>query len=452
MDSNISQQHIYSVSELNDEVSGLLNSNFGIIWIEGEISNYMKSAAGHAYFSLKDSQSSVRCAMFRFQNQSISFAMEDGQHILAKVKVGLYQARGEYQLVVEYAERAGEGLLRQKFELLKTKLQSEGLFDPIHKLDIPYIPKKIGVISSPKGAAIQDVFNTIKRRFNLVELLVYPTTVQGSEASLQICQAIESANQDNECSVIILTRGGGSLEDLWSFNEEEVARAVFNSKIPIVTGIGHETDVTIADMVADVRAPTPTAAAEMVLPEKSEIQKMFSTLSRQIPQSLKLILHNLDHSLTKHHLKLEENHPRTKLQQHQQRLDFVLQKIKITPKTYAGNLQLTLRDTINALALNNPQFMVDSLHQDLKMKQNNLAASTRTLFKSKQQRFALILAKLEGSSPLNALSRGYAYIAEKNTGTHIKSVDSIKKGTKLSTRLKDGYFESDVTRVDKIKD
>ncbi len=356
MDSNISQQHIYSVSELNDEVSGLLNSNFGIIWIEGEISNYMKSAAGHAYFSLKDSQSSVRCAMFRFQNQSISFAMEDGQHILAKVKVGLYQARGEYQLVVEYAEQAGEGLLRQKFELLKTKLQSEGLFDPVHKLDIPYIPKKIGVISSPKGAAIQDVFNTIKRRFNLVELLVYPTTVQGSEASLQLCQAIESANQDNECSVIILTRGGGSLEDLWSFNEEEVARAVFNSKIPIVTGIGHETDVTIADMVADVRAPTPTAAAEMVLPEKSEIQKTFSTLSRQITQSLKLILHNLDHRLTKHHLKLEENHPRTKLQQHQQRLDFVLQKIKITPKTYAGNLQLTLRDTINALALNSSSF------------------------------------------------------------------------------------------------
>jgi len=452
MDSNISQQHIYSVSELNDEVSGLLNSNFGIIWIEGEISNYMKSAAGHAYFSLKDSQSSVRCAMFRFQNQSISFAMEDGQHILAKVKVGLYQARGEYQLVVEYAEQAGEGLLRQKFELLKTKLQSEGLFDPIHKLDIPYIPKKIGVISSPKGAAIQDVFNTIKRRFNLVELLVYPTTVQGNEANLQICQAIESANQDNQCSVIILARGGGSLEDLWSFNEEEVARAVFNSKIPIVTGIGHETDVTIADMVADVRAPTPTAAAEMVLPEKSEIQKTFSTLSRQITQSFKLILNNLDHRLTKHHLKLEENHPRTKLQQHQQRLDFVLQKIKITPKTYVGNLQSTLRDTINALALNNPQFMVDSLHQDLKMKQNNLAASTHALFKTKQQRFALILAKLEGSSPLNALSRGYAYIAEKNTGSHIKSVDSIKKGTKLSTRLKDGYFESDVTRVDKIKD
>jgi len=261
MDSDISQEHIYTVSELNDEVSGLLSSNFGIVWIEGEISNYMKSAAGHAYFSLKDSDSSVRCAMFRIQNQSIGFAMEDGQHILAKAKVGLYQARGEYQLVIEYAEQAGEGLLRQKFELLKNKLQSEGLFDPVHKQTLPYIPNKVGIISSPKGAAIQDIFDTIKRRFSLVELLVYPTMVQGKEASQQICQAIASANQDNQCSVIILARGGGSLEDLWCFNDEEVARSIFGSKIPVVTGIGHEIDQSVADIVSHTFYKTPTACA-----------------------------------------------------------------------------------------------------------------------------------------------------------------------------------------------
>ena len=452
MDSDISQEHIYTVSELNDEVSGLLSSNFGIVWIEGEISNYMKSAAGHAYFSLKDSDSSVRCAMFRIQNQSIGFDMEDGQHVLAKAKVGLYQARGEYQLVVEYAEQAGEGLLRQKFELLKNKLQLEGLFDPVHKKSLPYIPNKVGVISSPKGAAIQDIFNTIKRRFNLVELLVYPTMVQGKEASHQITQAIAAANQDNQCSVIILARGGGSLEDLWCFNDEEVARAIFNSKIPIVSGIGHETDVTIADMIADLRAPTPTAAAEMVLPDKSEIQKTLSNLSKQITKSFGIALTNLRHTLTKSDLKLEENHPRTKLQQHQQRLDFILEKIKTTPKTYADNLRLRLNDDHNSLSLNNPKFSIDTLHQDLELKQNNLLSFTTNLLRAKEQRFSIVLAKLEGSSPLNALSRGYAYITDKNSGEHVRSVSSLKKGSALTTRIKDGFFESSVTRIEKIKD
>jgi len=452
MDSNISQEHIYTVSELNDEVSGLLSSNFGIIWIEGEISNYMKSAAGHAYFSLKDSNSSVRCAMFRIQNQSIGFAMEDGQHILAKAKVGLYQARGEYQLVIEYAEQAGEGLLRQKFELLKNKLESEGLFDSVHKQSLPYIPNKIGVISSPKGAAIQDIFNTIKRRFNLVELLVYPTMVQGKEASYQICQAIASANQDNQCSVIILARGGGSLEDLWCFNDEEVARSIFNSKIPIVTGIGHETDVTIADMIADVRAPTPTAAAEIVLPDKLEIQKTLSSLSKQITQSFSIALTNLRHALTKSHLKLEENHPRRKLQQHQQRLDFILERIKATPKTYADNLRLRLNDDHNSLSLVNPNFSINTMQQDLRLKQNNLPSLMKNLLKAKENRFSIVLAKLESSSPLTALSRGYAYITDKDTGKNIRSIDSLKKGSILSTRIKDGLFESSVTRIKKIKD
>jgi len=452
MDSNISQEHVYTVSQLNDEVSDLLSSNFGIIWIEGEISNYMKSAAGHAYFSLKDTDSSVRCAMFRMQNQSIGFDMEDGQHILAKAKVGLYQARGEYQLVVEYAEQAGEGLLRQKFELLKNKLQTEGLFDPAHKKSLPYIPNKVGIISSPKGAAIQDIFNTIKRRFNLVELLVYPTMVQGSEAGYQICQAIESANQDNQCSVILLARGGGSLEDLWCFNEEEVVRAIFKSKIPIVTGIGHETDLTIADMVADLRAPTPTAAAEIVLPDKSEIQKTLSSVSNQMLKSFSIALTNLRHSLTKNHLKLEENHPRTKLQQHQQRLDFISEKIKSTPKTYADKLRLKLNEDQNRLSLNNPKFSIDTMHRDLQLKQRNLSSFTADLLRAKEQQFSITLAKLESSSPLNALSRGYAYITDKDTGKNIKSVNSLKRGSKLTSRIKDGFFESSVTRIEKAKD
>ena len=449
MDSEILQEHIYSVSELNDEVASLLGINFGIVWIEGEISNYMKSAAGHSYFSLKDPTSSVRCAMFRIQNQSLNFELQDGQHILAKVKVGLYQARGEYQLIVEYAEQAGEGLLRQKFELLKKKLEAEGLFEPIHKQSLPFIPTKIGIISSPTGAAIQDIFNTIKRRFNLVELLVYPTLVQGQEASKQICQAIDVANNRDECSVIILARGGGSLEDLWCFNEEKVARAVFESNIPIITGIGHETDTTIADMVSDLRAPTPTGAAEMILPKATELINTFTNRSRQITQAFSLILKNLHNVLMRNQIKLEENHPKTKLQQHSQQLDAIQQKIQTMPNTYINSLQSSLNNKINALAIQNPKFTIDSIHSDLKEVNHQLVLFTQQVFNRQQQQFSIAMAKLDGISPLQNLSRGYAYVTDDKTGQHVKSLNTIKKGSELSTRLKDGSFKSKVTEIKK---
>ena len=449
MDSEILQEHIYSVSELNDEVASLLSINFGIVWIEGEISNYMKSAAGHSYFSLKDPTSSVRCAMFRIQNQSLNFELQDGQHILAKVKVGLYQARGEYQLIVEYAEQAGEGLLRQKFELLKKKLEAEGLFESIHKQSLPFIPTKIGIISSPTGAAIQDFFNTIKRRFNLVELLVYPTLVQGQEASKQICQAIDVANNQDECSVIILARGGGSLEDLWCFNEEKVARAVFESNIPIITGIGHETDTTIADMVADLRAPTPTGAAEMILPEATELINTFTNRSRQITQAFSLILKNLHNVLMRNQIKLEENHPKTKLQQRSQQLDAIQQKIQTMPNTYINSLQSSLNNKINALAIQNPKFTIDSIHSDLKEANHQLVFFTQQVFNRQQTQFSIAMAKLDGISPLQNLSRGYAYVTDDKTGQHVKSLNTITKGSALTTRLKDGSFKSKVTEVKK---
>ena len=449
MDSEILQEHIYSVSELNDEVASMLNINFGIVWIEGEISNCMKSAAGHSYFSLKDPTSSVRCAMFRLQNQSLNFELQDGQHILAKVKVGLYQARGEYQLIVEYAEQAGEGLLRQKFELLKQKLEAEGLFEPIHKQALPFIPAKIGIISSPKGAAIQDIFNTIKRRFNLVELLVYPTLVQGDEATKQICQAIDVANNRDECSVIILARGGGSLEDLWCFNEEEVARAIFESTIPIITGIGHETDTTIADMVSDLRAPTPTGAAEMILPEATELINTFTTLSRQITQAFSLMLKNLYNVLMQNQIKLEENHPKSKLQQHTQQLDAIQQKIRTIPSTYINTLHLSLNNKINTLAMQNPKFTIDTMHRDLKEVHHHLVLFTQQIFNKQHQQFSIAMAKLDGISPLQYLSRGYAYVTDDKTGQHVKSLKGIKKGSNLTTRLTDGSFKSKVTEIKK---
>jgi exodeoxyribonuclease VII large subunit len=449
MDSDTLQEHIYSVSELNDEVASLLGINFGIVWIEGEISNYMKSAAGHSYFSLKDPTSSVRCAMFRLQNQSLNFELQDGQHILAKVKVGLYQARGEYQLIVEYAEQAGEGLLRQKFELLKKKLEAEGLFESIHKQTLPLIPTKIGIISSPKSAAIQDIFKTITRRFNLVELLVYPTLVQGQEATKQICQAINIANHRDECSVIILARGGGSLEDLWCFNEEEVARAIFESSIPIITGIGHETDTTIADMVSDLRAPTPTGAAEMILPEKTELINAFKTLSRQITQAFSLMLKKLHNVLMQDQIKLEENHPKTQLQQHSQRLDAMQQKIQTIPNTYLNILHSSLNNKINALAMQNPKFTVDSMYRDLKEVNHHLVLFTQQVFNKQQQQFSIAITKLDGISPLQALSRGYAYVTDDHTGQHVKSLSTINKGSKLTTRLHDGTFKSYVTEIKK---
>ncbi|HJL80164.1 MAG TPA: exodeoxyribonuclease VII large subunit [Gammaproteobacteria bacterium] len=443
-----SQEHIYTISELNDEVASTLTQTFGVIWVEGEVSNLMRSAAGHVYFSLKDESASVRCAMFRMQNQSLDFSLKDGMQILARAKVGLYKQRGEFQLIVEYAEESGEGLLRQKFELLKQTLLKEGLFDEEHKLPLPEIPETIGLITSPKGAAVQDILKTIKRRYSLVNVIVYPTLVQGNEATQQIASAIDDANERKECDVLIVARGGGSLEDLWCFNEELVARSIFNSRIPIISGIGHETDFTITDLVADLRAATPTAAAEIALPSINEIMDQLNRFIFDMNQLADRKITDFKHRLKSSSLRMQASHPHSKLQLNLQKLDLIDEKMRNLPMMQLKDLTNIFRISLSKLLASNPKNNIETEKQNLEIKKMAFLNALMGIIESKKNRFSILTTQLESASPLQLLNRGYAVVTTKDDKS-IKSIRNISPGASVKTKLSDGSFMSKVERIDK---
>ena len=389
----IPERTIYTVSQLNSAVRLLLEENLESAWISGEISNLAQPSSGHIYFSLKDETAQVRCAMFRGSRQKLSFQPKNGMRVLVYAAVSLYEARGDYQLIASLMEEAGSGLLHEKFLKLKAQLAAEGLFDEPHKKPLPKFPQCIGVITSPTGAAIKDILNVLNRRFPAIPIIIYPTQVQGTEAATQIAAALNLANQRGECDVLILTRGGGSLEDLWSFNEELVARAIYASKIPIVTGIGHEIDFTIADFVADQRAPTPSAAAELIVPDIKDLTMAIAHLGKRLSN---LIQHKLQQAATTLALlKNQLKHPSIILKQQMQKLDDLEQKLQVIIK-----------------------------HQ-LQHQQEQLNGLTRAL---------------EIVSPLATLARGYAIIT-KNTNI-VRSVHEINAGDLIHTQLQDGKITS----------
>jgi exodeoxyribonuclease VII large subunit len=281
------ERDIYTVSRLNREVRALLERGFGSLWLEAEISNFAKPSSGHWYFSLKDAGAQVRCCMFRQRNMLCSFTARDGQKVLVRARIGLYEPRGEYQLVIDHMEDAGLGALRRQFEELSAKLAAEGLFAADRKRPLPTLPRRIGVITSPTGAAVRDILHVLARRFPAVAVLIYPVAVQGAQAAAELIAAVGLAGRRAECDVLILARGGGSLEDLWAFNDERLARAIAASPIPVVSGIGHEIDFTIADFAADVRAPTPSAAAELVVPDAEEWLGAFVRLSTRLQRGMR---------------------------------------------------------------------------------------------------------------------------------------------------------------------
>jgi exodeoxyribonuclease VII large subunit len=281
------ERDIYTVSRLNREVRALLERGFGSLWLEAEISNFAKPSSGHWYFSLKDAGAQVRCCMFRQRNMLCSFTARDGQKVLVRARIGLYEPRGEYQLVIDHMEDAGLGALRRQFEELSAKLAAEGLFAADRKRPLPTLPRRIGVITSPSGAAVRDILHVLARRFPAVAVLIYPVAVQGAQAAAELIAAVGLAARRAECDVLILARGGGSLEDLWAFNDERLARAIAASPIPVVSGIGHEIDFTIADFAADVRAPTPSAAAELVVPDAEEWLGGFVRLSTRLQRGMR---------------------------------------------------------------------------------------------------------------------------------------------------------------------
>lgn len=295
---------IYTVSRLNQTVRLLLEQEMGQVWISGEISNFSQPSSGHWYFTLKDDTAQVRCAMFRNSNRRVAFRPQHGQQVLVRANITLYEPRGDYQIIVESMQPAGEGLLQQQYEQLKQKLSAEGLFDPIHKQSLPAPARQVGVITSKTGAALHDVLHVLQRRDPSLPVIIYPTAVQGADAPLQIVRAIELANLRDECDVLIVGRGGGSLEDLWSFNDERVARAIFTSKIPVVSAVGHETDVTIADFVADLRAPTPSAAAEIVSRNQTELLRQIQSQQQRMEMAMDYYLAQRSRRFTQLHHRL----------------------------------------------------------------------------------------------------------------------------------------------------
>ncbi|CVG59404.1 Exodeoxyribonuclease 7 large subunit [Serratia marcescens] len=396
----------------------------GQIWLSAEISNLSQPASGHWYFTLKDDRAQVRCAMFRNSNRRVTFRPQNGQQVLVRASITLYEPRGDYQLIAESMQPAGDGLLQQQFEQLKQRLSAEGLFDQQFKQPLPAPAKRVGVITSASGAALHDILQVLQRRDPSLPIVIYPTSVQGAEAPMQIVRAIETANRRDECDVLIVGRGGGSLEDLWSFNDERVARAIFASRIPIVSAVGHETDVTIADFVADLRAPTPSAAAELVSRNQLELLRQLQSQQQRLEMAM-------DYYLA----------------QRQQTLLFKLQRRM--EDGMQQQLRLAARRSERAqqrLAQVQPQGRIHRYQQRVQQQEYRLQQAMERQLNAYRQRFGVACSQLETVSPLATLARGYS-VTQTPRGELLKTTKQAQVGELLKTRLQDGWVESEVKTI-----
>jgi len=414
-------REVFTPSELNREVRLYLEAGFPRLWVEGEISNLARPASGHLYFSLKDEKAQIRCALFRQHAQRLGFRPENGMLVQARGKLGLYEPRGEFQLIADTLEEAGEGRLRAAFDALKKKLESEGLFAAEAKQALPRLPVRIGVITSPSGAVIRDILHVLARRWPLAEVRLYPVPVQGADAPPAIVAALEAANRHAWAQALILGRGGGSLEDLWAFNQETVARAVFASALPVISAVGHEIDFSITDFVADVRAPTPSAAAELLTPDQAEIRRSFTAqltqLQRRIQDRLARSAQQQDHLA----LRLAQQHPGRRLSAH-------------------GDWLAALRKRLHTGAA---RLVPDRrlLHQAL---QARLLAAGSRLVPERQRNLKSLARTLHAVSPLPTLERGYAVVTDAASGRIIQSRTEVRKGQHLIAQLRDGRIRSRV--------
>ena len=415
-DTSLPEREIFSPSQLVRLARDVLEDSFPLIWVEGEISNFSRPVSGHLYFSLKDAQAQIRCAMFRNRAMLLRFRPADGTRVLARARVSLYEARGEFQLIVEHLEEAGEGALLRAFEQLKTKLAAEGLFDAAKKRALPALPRRIGVVTSATGAAIRDVLSVLSRRFPLVDVEVIPVPVQGKEAPPAIVAALNAASKARRHDVLLLTRGGGSLEDLWAFNDEGVARAIRASAIPIVSAVGHEVDFTIADFAADVRAPTPSAAAEILVPDGTAIRRTLqreeARLQTLIQRRLQNAAQRLDHAWTR----LRTQHPRARLQRGSERLT---------------HLRARLRGQHPLIRL------AQRAEQLVALRQRLHATLDRRLDRRKQH-LAELARTLNAVSPLATLQRGYAILLDHDSGEVLRTAAQARLSAHLVARLVDG--------------
>lgn len=426
-----------SVSQLNNRARLLLEDVFAQVWVEGEISNLAKPASGHIYFTLKDSQAQVRCALFRQNALRVRQALRDGLAVRVRGRVSLFEGRGDYQLILDNLEPAGDGALRLAFEALKEKLSAEGLFASERKRDLPSHPTRIGIISSPTGAVIRDIISVFKRRAPGVELNLLPTAVQGREASAQIVKALQLADAQG-FDALILARGGGSLEDLWCFNEEAVARAVAACQTPIISAVGHETDVSISDFVADVRAPTPSAAAELLAPDNQALQLRLHSLLRRLQIYMA-------HAVQQRQLRLEVlrrrlRHPRERLQQQTLRVDDLEQRLARALQRRFEQSQERLRLLDTRLAAQHPKHRLGLLKQRVEALSSRLPRAIQQRLLQQQQRLQTLAHTLHAVSPLATLSRGYSILLDEQ-GQAIQHPKQTHPGQRLQARLAQGQLE-----------
>lgn len=439
------EREIFSVSQLNRQARQLLETHLPLLWVEGELSNVSIPSSGHWYFTLKDDQAQVRCCMFRNRNMLVRFKPQQGQHVLLRARVSLYEGRGDYQIIAEHMEEAGSGALQRAFDELKHKLAQEGLFNEAHKKALPSLPKHIGVITSPTGAAIHDVLSVLERRFPGIPVTLIPVAVQGKESAPQIVKAIDLANRAGLFDVLLLTRGGGSMEDLWSFNEEIVARAIFNSELPIVSAVGHEVDFTIADFVADLRVPTPSAAAEILVPDADDWLDKFIGFEMLLEEAMLRRLQQWQRHL--HNLRQRLRHPRERLEQQSQRLDNLELRLKNHIKHLLNDSKNRIRQLEIRQQAHHPQVRLQQLKERVAAHHQRLQTAQYRLIERKQQALGEAVRMLNTLSPLNTLDRGYALITDAQTQKLITRSDQVTPGTAVNARVAQGEF---VCRVESI--
>jgi exodeoxyribonuclease VII large subunit len=438
-------QEILTVQELTLEIKRYIEQNeaWRDIWVRGEISNFTQHSRGHMYFTLKDEVAKIRCVMFQRYNRWLKFEPDNGLKVLVRGEVNLYERDGQYQLYVKEMQPDGIGALFQAYEELKEKLRLKGWFDPERKKPIPFFPKKIGVITSPTGAAVRDIITTIKRRFPIVEIVVIPVLVQGREAADSVAKAIRLAH-NYPFDVLIVGRGGGSVEELWAFNEEVVAEAIYHSDIPIISAVGHETDFTIADFVADLRAPTPTAAAELAVPVLADLEKQVEFYKRRLSEQIIRLIIQKRERISQLRNRYAFKYPQTLVRQKEQELDQALDRLFRGTDRYLSTRRQDLTLLAHRLSRVHPKQMINRTMDENKRLRRNLLKAISHYLKQREDQLQLLLTKMDGLSPLKIMSKGYALVYDKGRKRMYHSVREVQPGQAIEVMMHDGLLDCQV--------
>ncbi|MEN7344155.1 MAG: exodeoxyribonuclease VII large subunit [Pseudomonadota bacterium] len=446
MESNA--KDILSVSGLNRSARALLEREFGTIWVEGEVSNLARPASGHLYFSLKDRNAQVRCAFFRQRQRGLATTIESGDQVLVRAKLSLYEPRGDYQLIVEHAEPAGQGALQKQFEILKAKLAAEGLFNESRKQALPETPAKVGLITSASGAALRDVLNVLKRRMPSVDVIIYASAVQGAEAPESLRRALHKATYRNEVDTLIITRGGGSIEDLAAFNDEALARAIADCDIPVISGVGHEIDFTIADFVADLRAPTPSAAAELAVPDSREIVYLLANQRRHLRRLVSDQLERIQQSADQLSRRLKRQNPALKVRADLKRLAISREALARSLPRQLDRLREKQAALQYRLGLQSPSRRLALLETTFAAVRARLKRVPQRLLEPRRVALASAARALHAVSPLATLDRGYAIVTSDTSKEALTDVATTSVGERVNLRLSKGSLSATVDAIE----